>query len=283
MKTPEIFPGSSKLIEGNFPESSILLMGPTGIGKTIFSKQFVFNGLLVSEPGIYISTEESPEMICKSMNEFGFDIKPFVDNDMFRIIDCYSWKLEKTSSSKYAVSNPSDLLKVLRAIDDARNSLRNFRLVLDSITGLTSICEHSLREVVRFLQLSVANIRESNGNAIFIAVPEAHDPQLISNLRLVFDGILEMKMDDSENQLKRLFRVFSLKGAKIQTTWTRFEITSKGIELKRDNQLRCEMCSAPIEWEPIVEKIAGENHTFDKEDCVNDYKKLKEVYGEDFK
>jgi len=282
MKPTEIFPGSSRLVEGNFPCASMLLMGPSGIGKTVFSKQFIYNGLLKGEPCIYISTEESPKEVCESMKTFGFDVEPFVSQDKFRVVDCYSWKLEDVSGRKYTVKNPSDLLSVLKSIDDARDDFRNIRLVFDSVTGLTSICEHNLQEVIRFLQIIVAKIRAANGSAIFIVVPEAHDPQLISHFRLVFDGILEMKEDESGKQIERLFRIFSLRGASHKTTWTPFEITDSGIVLRRENQLRCEMCSRLIEWEPQVELIAGERHVFDKPECASTYKKLKDVYGENF-
>jgi len=282
MKPTEIFPGSSELVEGAFPRVSLLLMGSTGIGKTIFSKQFIYNGLLKGEPCIYVSTEGSAEEICKSMKTFGFDVEPFASKGTFRVVDCYSWKLEEASCSKYVVKNPSNLLGVLKEIDNARDGFRNIRFVLDSITGLTSICEHNLLEVVRFLQLLVGKIRTVEGNAIFIAVPEAHNPQLISHFRLIFDGILEMKEDESGKQMKRLFRIFSLKGAKHKTTWTPFEITKSGIELRSENQLRCEMCSTMIEWEPLIESIRGERHFFDKPECASTYKKLKDVYGESF-
>jgi len=283
MRTIERFPGSSRLVEeDDFPCASMLLIGPSGIGKTVFAKQFTYGGLLKGEPCIYVSTEESPEDVRKSMEAFGFDVAPFTAKNTFRIVDCYSWKLEAASQSKYAVKHPSDLLSVLKVIDAAKDELRNIRLVFDSITGLTSICEHNMQDVVRFLQIFLAKIRATDGNAIFVAVPEAHDPQLISHFRLIFDGILEMKEDESGQQIERLFRIFSLKGASHKTTWTPFEITEKGIVLRRENQLRCEMCSRLIELEPYVELIAGEKHVFDKPECASTYKKLKDVYGETF-
>ncbi len=282
LRTNDVFPGSSKLIEGTVPCASLLLMGPTGIGKTIFCKQFIFSGLVKGELGIYVSTDESPEDVIRSMKEFGFDVDPFLANNTFRIIDCYSWKLGSSSSSIYFVNNPTDLLSVMKAVDDAKGGQRNVRLVLDSITGLTSICSHDLLEVVRFLQIMVAKIRTAGCSAIFAAAPEAHDPQFVSHFRLIFDGMLEMKEDESGRQIKRLFRVFSLKGAQHKTTWTPFEITSNGIVLRSENQLRCEMCSRPIEWEPITELIEGRKHVFDKTECANTYKKLKGLYGENF-
>jgi len=282
MKTVDVFPGSSKLVEGIVPKSSMLLMGPSGIGKTIFAKQFTYNGLLNGETCIYVSTDEPHERVIQTMKSLGFEIEEFVKSDKFRVVDAYSWKLEKSPLSKYAVKNPSNLLDVLKTVDDARDSLTNIRLVLDSITGLTSICEHSMLEIVRLLQLLVARITSSDSNAIFIAVPEAHDPQLVSHFRLIFDGILEMRQDETSKQIKRLFRIFSLKGAKHATTWTPFEITEKGIILVKENQLRCEMCARTIEWEPYTELIAGEKHVFDRPECARTYRKLKGVYGKNF-
>ena len=282
MRTVDVFPGSSKLVEGAIPSSSMLLMGPSGIGKTIFSQQFIYGGLIEGESCIYISTENSPEEICKSMKSFGFDVKPFVSTGALRVVDCYSWKLDKPSDSKYVVSNPSNLSGVLKVIEEARDSLENFRLVFDSITGLTSIGEHRLPEIVRFLQVLVAKIRASNSRAVFIVAPEAHDAQHVNQFREQFDGLLEMREDESGEQIKRLFRVFSLKGVQHKTSWAPFEITNKGIVLKREDQLRCEMCSALIEWEPIVEFVAGKQHVFDKPECASTFKKLKDVYGENF-
>jgi KaiC/GvpD/RAD55 family RecA-like ATPase len=278
----DIFPGSSRLVEGAMPSASLLLLGPSGIGKTIFCKQFLYNGLINGEPCIYVATDESPEEIMKSMKSFGFDVEPYINKGMFRVVDCYSWKLGSRSYSEYAVNNPSDLALVLKAIENAKQGLSNIRLVLDSITGLTSICSHSLTEFIRFLQILVAKIRVTGGNAIFTAALEAHDQQFLSFFRLTFDGTLEMKEDESGIVIKRLLRVFSLKGAMHKTIWTPFEITNNGILLKSEIELRCVMCSRLIEQEPIVEVIGEKKYNFDSLGCAGTYKKLKNLYGEYF-
>ncbi len=229
MKPLDVFPGSSKLVEGRVPSESLLLLGPSGIGKTIFCKQFLYNGLVVGEPCIYVSTDESPEEIARSMKSFGFNFESYKKEDMFRIIDCYSWKLGSKASSGHMVSNPGDLATVSIAIEKAIQDLKNIRLVLDSITGLSAICNHNAAVFSKFFQIIAARIRLINGNAIFTAAAEAHNPQFLSLLRLTFDGTLEMKEDESGKEIKRLLRVFSLKGAKHKTHWTPFEITDKGI------------------------------------------------------
>jgi KaiC/GvpD/RAD55 family RecA-like ATPase len=216
------------------------------------------------------------------MKSLGFDIEPYKKSGMFRIIDCYSWKLRGKSSSEFAVSNPADLVTISIAIDKARQGLKKIRLVLDSVTGLTSICNHNVTVFSKFLQIVVARIRLMDGNAIFTAAPEAHDQQFLSFLRLTFDGTLEMKEDESGKEIIRLLRIFSLKGAKHKTYWTPFEITNKGIVVKREIELRCVMCSKLIEWEPHVEIVGGNKYSFDSPRCASTYKKLKSLYGEDF-
>ncbi len=282
MKSVDVFPGSSRLVEGEMPSQSLLLLGPSGIGKTIFCKQFLYNGLIIGEPCIYVATDESFEEVGKSMKSIGFDIQPYRDKGMFRIVDCYSWKLGSESSSEYVVNNPADLATVSIAIEKARHGLKKIRFVLDSITGLTSICNHNVTVFSKFLQIVVARIRLMDSNAIFTAAPEAHDPQLVSCLRLTFDGTLEMKEDESGKEIKRLLRIFSLKGAKHKTHWTPFEITGTGIIVKSEIEQRCVMCSKLIEWEPRVETIDGKKYSFDSLECASTYKKLKRLYGEYF-
>lgn len=282
MKPIDVFPGSSRLVEGLVPSASLLLLGPSGIGKTIFCKQFLHNGLIIGEPCIYVSTDESPEEITRSMKSFGFDLESYEKDGMFRIIDCYSWKLGGKASSGQVVTNPADLATISIAIDKAIRDLKNIRLVLDSITGLSAICNHNVTVFSKFFQIVAARIRLINGNAIFTAAPEAHSHQFLSFLRLTFDGTLEMKEDESGKEIKRLLRVFSLRGAKHKTHWTPFEITEKGIIVKNEVELRCVMCSKLIQWEPHIEIIRGKKYNFDTEECARTYRKLKSLYAEDF-
>ena len=286
MKQLDVFPGSKKLVDGEMPPASLFLMGPSGIGKTIFAKQFLYNGLVNGEPGIYLSTDESPQRIQESMKSFGFNTETYTESDAFRIVDCYSWKIGGKSCNKYCVNRPDNLATVSMAIDNARQGLNRTRFVLDSITGLISICNHNLTFFSKFLQVIVAKTRSEKSNAIFLASPEAHDQVFISYMREIFDGTLEMKMeskkDESGEEIKRLIRLFSLKGARHKTQWATFEITNHGIVLKSEKQLRCVMCSSTIDWDPLTEVIEGKEYSFDSIECANTYKKLKNLYGQNF-
>jgi circadian clock protein KaiC len=68
-------PGLDKLLEGGLIHGSItLISGKTGSGKTIFCAQYLYNGALSGEPGLYITTEETSEKIKKDVANFGWDI-----------------------------------------------------------------------------------------------------------------------------------------------------------------------------------------------------------------
>ncbi len=47
-------------------------------------------------------------------------------------------------------------------------------------------------------------------------------------------------------------------------------------------ELRCEMCTKPIEGEPYEELIDDKRHSFDCRECARTYKKLKSIYGDKF-
>jgi len=282
MRQDDVFPGSAKLVEGTMPPSSLLLLGPSGVGKTIFCKQFLYSGLANGEACLYFATSESPAAIEKSMRSFGFDTAPFKESGSFRIVDCYSWKSGGASPCEYVVTSPENLASVSMVVEKALRGLSKVRFVFDSVTGLTSVCSYNAVYLSKFLQVIVAKIKSLDGNAIFVVAQEAHDPQFISNLREIFDGTLEMKEDESGKEIKRLLRVFSLKGVSHKTHWTPFEITDRGIVVKNEVELRCLMCSRVIDGEPHFETVGGVKYCFDSAECAGTYRKLKALYGESF-
>jgi KaiC/GvpD/RAD55 family RecA-like ATPase len=281
MRKIEVFPGANTLVKGVLPSSSLLLIGPTGAGKTIFCKHFLFSGLLTGEPCIYVATNETPEEIESSMKIFGMNITPFKEKNMMRIVDGCSWKLGKKSSSEYAVDAQQNFLTAISIkIKKAQQDLKNIRFVFDSVSELTALTNPD--SVLTFLQGLTPRIRLQGGKAIFIVAAGAHNDHFMNLLRLTFDGIIEMKLDETNNEIKRLLRVFSLKGVRHKTNWVPFEITDKGIIIQNESKMRCSLCSKSIEWEPIYEAFEGKKYPFDSLECVNTYKKFKSVYGQDF-
>ena len=226
---------------------------------------------------MYVNTTEVPEEIATSMNSFGLNIQHYIEKDMVKIIDGCSWKSGKKSSSEYAVDAQQDYLTAICIkIQKAQQNMNPTRFVFDSISEIAALCNP--QPLLNFLQRFTTKIRLDGGKAIFTVATGAHDEHFMNLLRLTFDGIIEMKFDETGYETKRLLRIFSLKGIRHKTSWTPFEITNRGIMIKSDSQLRCSLCSKQIDWEPIYETIEGKKIPFDSLECVNTYKKFKSLY-----
>ena len=65
--------GFDELIEGGFPKnSSILVCGGPGCGKTIFASEFIYNGAKkYNEKGMYVSFEQNSDSIKNQARQFG--------------------------------------------------------------------------------------------------------------------------------------------------------------------------------------------------------------------
>jgi len=45
---------------------------------------------------------------------------------------------------------------------------------------------------------------------------------------------------------------------------------------------KCSLCASPIRTDPIIEVIDGKEYAFDSQNCVIQFKRLKQIYGERF-
>ena len=115
--------GLDELIEGGLPEKSIILLtGSTGTGKTIFALNFLVEGALNGEPGVYISLQESPQENINQMKLFGWPIEKLIHEKKILIIQPELYNFDS----------------LLSVIEDSVEKIKAKRLVIDSasIIGL---------------------------------------------------------------------------------------------------------------------------------------------------
>jgi KaiC/GvpD/RAD55 family RecA-like ATPase len=123
-------PGLDELLNGGFPNHcGILLLGPPACGKSLFCKQFIWEGLKSGEFGLYITFDHPPNEIRQAMATFGWNVTPYEDKGMFIIIDGFNGALRILSDEKYYIKNPSDVNEQMYVIDkcvkDVSNTLGN--------------------------------------------------------------------------------------------------------------------------------------------------------------
>ncbi len=211
-----------KCIEGGFPaNSTILVVGQPGVGKTTFAQQFMHCCLKSNISGTYITLDTPVEQIKRSMHYFGYNFGKAKGKNRF--IDAYSWRSGKPVEGKYSVQDPSDLNKLNMMFVDAQQGLRTRRryLIVDSVSTLFLYSGNEL--VTRFLQVLASKAEALNMVTLFLVEEGVHDSRTISTLNYLSDGLIEMRINGDE----RFFKVSKMLMTKHSMDWIKFEI-SKG-------------------------------------------------------
>ena len=88
-KTPTHIPGYDWISRGGLPTGTATLVGGSpGSGKTIFSLQFLAEGIRQNDAaGIFVTFEETPDRLRSYMRGFDWDVDAFEAENKFRIID----------------------------------------------------------------------------------------------------------------------------------------------------------------------------------------------------
>src|SRR5437867_6161594 len=76
-----------EMLRGGFmPGDSVMVAGSAGSGKTTLGLQYLFNGVKLGEPGIYVTFEELPDQIYRDANNFGWNLRRMEEEGKFRVI-----------------------------------------------------------------------------------------------------------------------------------------------------------------------------------------------------
>ena len=66
---------------------------------------------------------------------------------------------------------------------------------------------------------------------MFSLTTDILEPRFQNALVSMYDGVLEMKIQEGPEGLERFVRIYSLRGQKHSTKWNRFDITDEGITM----------------------------------------------------
>lgn len=111
--------GLDELVEGGIPEKAlVLLSGTTGTGKSIFGMEFLVNGALNGEPGVYVALQENMEETINQMRFFGWPVDQLLEEGKLLIVQPELYNYDA----------------LLTALEDSIDRIKAKRLVVDSIS-----------------------------------------------------------------------------------------------------------------------------------------------------
>jgi KaiC/GvpD/RAD55 family RecA-like ATPase len=218
--------GLDKILGGGLPRnSSILLVGPPGCGKTTLCQQFVNEGLKEKQNAIYITLDSRPEDIKKSMKNLGWNVEKY--KKLLTFIDCYSWRTGKPKE-KYSISNLANVNELNICFSEAIENMNKEQVnrnVIDSISTLLLYADPTL--VVKLIPIIVAKAKQHGFTQLLVLEEGVHDEKTVSTLNYIADGLITFKMEED----KRLMKVERMKETKHHRKWVEFEVTNKGIKI----------------------------------------------------
>jgi circadian clock protein KaiC len=218
--------GLDEMMGGGIPKGdSLVLVGPSGTGKTTFAMQFVVAGLLEGEPAVVVIFEEHPDAYLARAKSYGVDIRAAIRDGKLRLI--YLRPLD--------LSVDETLEEIRRAVEEIGAA----RVVIDSISGFEVALAPTFREDFRESFYRLIGTLTGLGVTVFsTGVVEENEGLRLTRYQVSFltDDILSQRYVEIEGELRRAVVVVKMRGSQHSPEFRLYDITATGVLLR--NSLR---------------------------------------------
>jgi len=213
---PTGVPGLDTILGGGLPlQSTILLSGPAGSGKTILSMQFLYDGIKkLKEAGVYLTFEQSSEKVIQDLSVFSWDLRSAIANNMLTIMPIEIYRFDS----------------LLSAIENSVEKHGAKRIVVDSSTVFGYFFENLYQTRRGLLELDKL-IKKLKCTAILTNELEEGKPGISSFgiEEFTADGIILMDYAKTGSRYVRTITVRKMRGVKHSNKVHQCEITDDGV------------------------------------------------------
>ena len=203
--------------DGYPDRSTILVVGPPGIGKEALGYWFTHSGLTQGDFCLYV-TRLSVKEVLQDEKGFGIDTQQRVP----------LWCASSGGQIRYDVNDLAGLSFNIKEVLK-QNSGRRVRIVIDAISSLLML--NQPEAIYRFLTQLFADIKQYD--AVLLATLEEgmHHSQVLAAMEQLFDGVVEMRLYEEGLRVLPLLRVRKMRGSPPQPGYFNFSLTKNGMEI----------------------------------------------------
>jgi KaiC/GvpD/RAD55 family RecA-like ATPase len=228
-------PGLEEMLNGGFPKGRVvLLVGGPGTGKTIFSSQFLYNGVeKYNENGVYISLDESKHHYLKEMSAFGWNLEKLEKEKKWIFIDASPIRDIESNSKrgKIAIGRKDfSLSNLLENIHSACMEIGAKRIAIDPITSLVFQYPDIIQRREAILNL-IQSLEKTATTSILTT--ELKSSGLERNVQLeeyLAHGVIILQTIQVGNSSTRVIQIEKMREVSIDPQVRPYRITKKGIE-----------------------------------------------------
>ena len=218
-------PGLDGLIGGGLiRNSTVLLKGECGSGKTILGLQYLTHGALHGEPGVLLSIEENKKDIFRESAKFGWDLKSLEKQGKLAIVQ---------RQTQYSLT--------ISKLERTARQLGAKRAVIDSIPALFSGYPNELRSSEwRSAFHLLCHILTGSCDCTAILITENAWTKNVSYEEYVPKGVLELHSKMMEGTARKFLLVKKMREVSHSKRLHLYEITDRGFTIFTPRKLEME-------------------------------------------
>ena len=220
----------STLSVGLKKNSSVVVSGPPGSGKTIFGLQFIYSGAKeFDEPGVYISLSQSVNEIKKDCESFGWTIDDLISKEKILMVDLRPFKIKDEIIGKDETLYRGEQIPFEHLTKFILNCIKKInakRIVIDSISILEM--QYSDRFYMRQgLQGMIQSLENFDVTSLLISESSETDENPLE--WFATSGIIQLDNQIIENEMKRTIKITKLRGIDHSEKVHPLELGSNGL------------------------------------------------------
>ncbi|MCP3161810.1 ATPase domain-containing protein [Myxococcus qinghaiensis] len=214
-------PELDAMMYGGFPSNSTtLIAGSMGIGKTLMASYFALDGARRGERSLIVSFFDSPQRVIARARRVGLDMQPAFESGMLEVIQELPAEAE------------ADILvrRILQHIEERGVK----RVVLDGLAELElSIMESGRRRV--FLAALALRLRQLGVTSVFTReVSKVVGAELDFNdapVAILAENVLLLRFVELHGRLHRILSILKMRDSKYDNTLREFEVADTGLRV----------------------------------------------------
>lgn len=213
--------GFDKLVGGGIPKKDlVLLSGTCGSGKTIFGLGFLHTDKAKS--GIYISFEESIDLIKETSASLGFK----------------TYELEKSDKIRFLKYDPFKIEDIFEVIENNIREIRAERVVIDSISSIGLYVKDASE--LRRMILQISSMLRKNGCTSLLISETLPNRDALSRFgveEFVTDGVIRLHNFFISGEYRRGISIWKMRSTNHSRKVHPYDITGKGFIVYPDDTM----------------------------------------------
>lgn len=228
-------PSLDAVVGGGIPQGQVcLISGNTGTGMSILAIQFLLDGLIKKEPGVFVGMEEHVDEIRKAARGRGINLLKYEKAGLLQFV---------SPDSLIDISNDKLLSRIVAAI----TAIKARRVAFDSISSLVSatMSEEQVRQfliqLVGFIKtrgitcvatyLVMSSFGAESGQ-LFAADLDTNTMRLSS----LVDAIVVLRYVERDQSVKKILNVLKMRGSRHGNQIYEYVIEKEGIQILKPFQ-----------------------------------------------